>query len=411
MSRQLNLSVTAGVPVLLVRVYDDAKRFVPAVCVMTDRWVVQFDNGDPSSGGLNLEFYAPGYRPLPFTCRMTMPPDNTQAEGGVAIELEPTTLPFKFPPDVKNAPLPPFDPSDAGGDVHTTLPPDALTLWVPPHVQRDVWRMDFAGVTTPETPPFIAGANSSPPNMWLTFFLHRYAGMVTDGGHDCIDYFLDFYVNQRGYTHILLSPPDDPSQLVAQVAFFQRVARVVPFIAYWDSGNQSPVWDGSIAPFLQALIDAGLASQLIFIYGKEIDSFLQPPNADANLEQLCALCNPHGIQIYTHFNANYRLEYNLITWANFIGRVAGVCWQGNVDDSAGKQGAMLWYVRRYLGPISPTFKVVAFELTATNELYGKCDELHGCLRGYEMVCCTSDGSAPPVAGFGNAARYPDGSIL
>ena len=97
--RQLNLSTPPGIAVLLVRVEDDAKRMVPAVCVFTDRWVVQFDNGDPSSGGLNMAFWAPGYTPAPFTCRMTMPPDNTQNEGGVAIALTPSPLPFRAAPD------------------------------------------------------------------------------------------------------------------------------------------------------------------------------------------------------------------------------------------------------------------------------------------------------------------------
>jgi len=36
----------------------------------------------------------------------------------------------------------------------------------------------------------------------------------------------------------------------------------------------------------------------------------------------------------------------------------------------------------------------------------------GCLRGYEMICCTRVGdSIRAVAGYGNGGRRPDGSVL
>lgn len=97
--RQLNLSITPGITDLWVRASDDAKRDVPITAVLLDRWVLRVDNGDASSGGLNIRLRAPGY--AEWTGRALMPPDDVQMELvnpetklGVPIEMEPSALPF-----------------------------------------------------------------------------------------------------------------------------------------------------------------------------------------------------------------------------------------------------------------------------------------------------------------------------
>ena len=104
--RQLNLAIQSAAPIaqLFVNVFDDNPTQVPAACKFFDRWTVQFDNGasTPPGNGLNLTFLAQGYKP--FTCRMAMPPDNAQVEGGVVIEMEPSGLPF--PPSVETGGAP-----------------------------------------------------------------------------------------------------------------------------------------------------------------------------------------------------------------------------------------------------------------------------------------------------------------
>lgn len=96
--RQLNLAVQ-GLPSgvqLFVHVNDDASppNEIPGVCVMLDRWVAQMPNeaATPPGNGLNMLFAAQGFKN--FACRMPMPPDNTQIEGGVIIEMEPVSVPF-----------------------------------------------------------------------------------------------------------------------------------------------------------------------------------------------------------------------------------------------------------------------------------------------------------------------------
>ncbi len=87
--RQLNLSTPAGITELWVNGYDDAKRKIPMTCVLLDRWVVQIDNGDPSTGTIHMELGANGwYSPL---SRQPMPPDNVQME---ALPMEWKQVPY-----------------------------------------------------------------------------------------------------------------------------------------------------------------------------------------------------------------------------------------------------------------------------------------------------------------------------
>ncbi len=89
--RQLNLSTPAGITQLWVNGYDDAKRQIPMTCVLLDRWVVQIDNGDPSTGTIHMELGANGwYSPL---SRQPMPPDNVQMEA-LPMEWKPGIPPF-----------------------------------------------------------------------------------------------------------------------------------------------------------------------------------------------------------------------------------------------------------------------------------------------------------------------------
>jgi len=54
--------------------------------------------------------------------------------------------------------------------------------------------------------------------------------------------------------------------------------------------------------------------------------------------------------------------------------------------------------------------VVAFELSATEQLYGRCTEEEGCRHGWEHICPPTN-QYKAIAGFCNGARYPDGTPL
>lgn len=386
--RQLNLTITAGITDLWVQAFDDTPRHVPITSVFLDRWVLRMDDGDPSSGGLNVRIRANGYHE--WSGRMPMPPDHTAIEAGVAVELEPSAVPF--PPGVKRPwRLEPFDPADGGGTVHTTLPPEQV---VPAQPDRNWFRCDIAGVTTPETPPFVPGANTTPPNMWMSFFLPKYPRAWQD-------YYLDWITTQLGYTHCVVT--QDIDGITLPIDLCQRIQAKGLFPCLWTI-------DISDLP-------ARLAAQSVdvVILGDELNRRFNKPDLDTLIADTCALCNPANVPVWLHFTDNFRPEFNWTTdefRTRYLGKVAGICWQGAPDDSAGTMGAMLWYVRTFLGQADPSFLCCAFELVATNQLYGRATEQEGNRRSWEMVCSTRNNTNyPPVAGFGNGGCRPDGSVL
>lgn len=100
--RQLNLTITSGIKDLWVQGFDDNKRQVPMTAVLLDRWVIRMNNNDESSGAVNLRFRSPGWDE--FDCRMTIPPDNTQKEGDVPVNMVQSGVdPFKVPTELLRA--------------------------------------------------------------------------------------------------------------------------------------------------------------------------------------------------------------------------------------------------------------------------------------------------------------------
>lgn len=416
--RQLNLSTPAGIATLLVRVYDDATRFVPAVCVLKDRWVVQFDNGDPSSGGLNLEFYAPGYTPVPFRCRMTMPPDDAEHEGGVTIVLTPSAIPFR-PAPVQQPALPPFEASDPGGIVHTMLP-----FVPPPNPTKDFHRGDAWGVTLPTAPELVKGANTTPPTMVMSYLLPRYGATDRDAhltGHA-----------QRSYSHFHLDQwtwQDAGLSASQAVALMQYVQSWGFFTSFWGLGTSYGVNFGSwadAAPYLQPILDALIASgpatceKTQLVIGGELNSCTSPAGLLNIVLSLAPQCEDAGIDLWLHFTSNY------VSWPvpgqspqefwrsmRTLG-VKGLKWQGDPADPAGTMGAHLWDARSEMAQADPSLLVCAFEYLGESQLFGAADEGHGRLRGLELCCCPTGAptpNAPPVAGYGGGGSMPDGTPL
>ena len=373
----------------------------------------------PPPDGVTLK---PGETPLQVLARYTADfHDSNAAEVIADLRLWVQGKLSKRPPAKRQPPLPPFDHDDPGGRVATTLPPEQV---IPAGPDRDWWRGDFGGVTTRETPPFIPGANTTPPNMWMTFLLHRYSRAWQD-------IFLKEYC-ERGYTHILLGAPDDrkdPAAIAAQVEFFKYVQSYYGlFTAYWaTSTGDAPQykdknWKGIreiIEPFLRALIAAGKPEKSIMIVGEELNSWNKPgpDGLDDIIANICAICNPVDLPVWLHFTSNHpSWQPGGMTpttwWQQWVGRVKGLCWQATSNDPAGSMAAHMWDARKYLGAASTQLKVVAFELRASEQLFGHYTEEQGCLTGWEMICATRGGTNfPPVSGFMNGARRPGGEPI
>lgn len=328
------------------------------------------------------------------------------------------------PVPVRQKPLPPFEASDDQGLVHTTQPPD---LVIPSWPDRHFWRGDIGGVTLKETPPFVPGANTTPPEMTMSFLLPWYS-------REWQDKILTAHA-ERGYTHFHLDLWNARKAGYTPEAFADLVDYVRSwgfFVSCWLTSNQDDRSQGwasvswIIAPYLSVILDRPKPETFISMPGQELNNGCPPgPNgADSIISHVCAMANPVDSPVWLHFTEYYpgypenvppaQADMAMVQWiARWRGRVRGLAWQGDSGGSAGLMGAKLWDARRFWARAGFTDYpcVSAFELMASFQLYGKATEEYGCLRGLEMVYCTSDGSAPPVAGFGNGARLPNGDPL
>lgn len=412
---QFHIQDSAGLPVSGALVQGDG--------VTKGHWQGLTNPCGDFSAMLDADHYALTVSASGLTTR-TLPADLANS-GIVTIGLEGATRPAPQP----RAPLPPFDASDASGAVHTTLPPEQTILGSP--YDRDRWRGDFSGVMLPIAPPFVPGANTTPPEMTISFLLPHYVQFGTKQ----IDAFLTAHAI-RDYSHFHfdrleadragLSLP----QFMDLIDYVQSWGFLTSAWACSSGENRSGGWpmvQPVVEPFLQALASSSRrADSAIVLVGEELNNGTVPGAGANSLDPLianvCAITNPAGIPTWLHFTSNYpawipptppaQFDAALIAWiAQWTGRIRGLCWQSDPSASAGLMGAKLWDARRYYNSADPSMLVSAFELLATEKLYGRCTEDYGCLRGWEMICCTRDNpnpSALAVAGSCDGLRQPSG---
>lgn len=332
------------------------------------------------------------------------------------------------PAPIPHDPLPPFDPSDGNGEVHTVLPPEQV---IPPHFTDPAWmRADFNGVTLDLArwggrpafaDSFLAGANTTPINMLMTPMAIMYPRNIQDA-------MLTEHA-ERGYDDFIIAPG---GWNMDQNGFTPTPENLLAWARYVHSwGFRVVVWQGSVAmgldPIVRTLLDAGLVS--FYIHGEEVDSQMSSEQYELSLQQVDVFIGGR-IPIGVHFTADgqrhmgypigFPRDTFLNDWSPYDGRVH-LCQQLDVDASAGLQGASMYYARLHVncgvgdaarGPGAPNSRVIAFETMATRQLYGLCTESYGCLRDWELICGTrGDPRARPVSGFANGNRYPNGLAI
>ena len=365
------------------------------------------------TGGASIQISCSGYKTINHRLTTAAGLEIPIPLSG-AIELQSETLIpiFTRPLPTIQLALPPFDASDSGGDVHTTQPPD---LVIPAGFDINFWRGDIGGVTLPvsQTPQIIPGvSNTTPSNMTMSFVLPYYNSKDRDNvltAH-AQRYYSHFHLDQYNWQTAGLS-------IQQAVSLFQYVQSWGFFTSYWALGTKLTAsgWNDAypiILPFLNTLIAQTDPTKSIIVIGEELNSYTTPgsPGLDDIITQVSAICKPVGMKTAVHFTSNYpgwpAPGTSVSQWyADMAGKIDFVLWQSNPTDPAGTMGAHMWDTRKYVGFNS---KVVAFELRAEQQLLGQCTEEQGCLTGLELLYCTSDGSAGPVAGFGNGARLPNG---
>lgn len=361
---------------------------------------------------------ATGY--LPLSIHVDLPLHNQDV---------PVTIQAARPVAVAHHPIaPPFDQTDSGGIVHTDLPPEQV---IPAHFSDPAFlRADFNGVTldlnrwNPKAPsplPLLQGANSTPLQMIMTPMLIMYP-----------KYWQDAVLTEhaeRGYDDLIIDcEPWNASQNGQSFS----PAQILDWLKYVKSWGFRPViWRGDptkgVDTMFQTLIDSGLVS--FYIHGEEVDSRMTSEAYEASLQQIDSYIKGR-LPIGAHFTADGQRHMGypigmprdtfLNDWSPYDGRVH-LMWQGDQSASAGLMGAALYYARLHVnagigdaarGPGAPHSRIIAFELRATDQFYGKLTEEQGNLCSWEMLCTTRNNpKILPVSGFGNGCRYPNGQPL
>jgi hypothetical protein len=313
----------------------------------------------------------------------------------------------KRPLPVKQPSLPPFDSSDNFGDVHTTLPPefDASKL---------LYKADFMGVNLNEsrwgTPPFLVGADSTPITMLMSTMLGLYPRKWQDA---CLTEHAE-----RGYPDFIVS--DIPWEAYYNGRYDWSVQDTSDWIDYIKSwGFGVVLWTGFPIkgdPYLKATAD----KIKFHIIGTQVDGVYTAEEYEAVLDDNLAMFPslPSGAHFFPNYPVGFPSDTFITNWDKYNGRLH-LCWQANSDDSAGKQGAMMYYARQRVklgliggnGNPAPDSQVIIHECMATNELYGQCTEEGGCLKTYELLCCPQGVTNGQVMAFGNGGRMPNGDMI
>lgn len=325
-------------------------------------------------------------------------------------QVVPMTMGFKRPGPTRHSPLPAFDQSDSGGEVHTTPPPE---LVIPPAPDTLFMRADFNGVTLDTgrwggNPPFLVGANSTPLNMLMTPMAPMYPrkwqdAMLTEHA-------------ERNYSHFVIASGGWNFAANGYNPSPQDVANWARYVKSW--GFKVVHWGNCQAddPMLSALLNAGAVD--FHIIGEECDGRVSPGELDAIVANNMTMCG--SVPCAVHFTSNWPVGFPHDTYMTSWPDGLHLCWQADQRDSSGRQGAMLYYARMWVNlgwrgestfvAGAPSSRVYAFETMASAQLVGQCTEEYGCLRSLELLYTTrTDPRVLPVSGSGNGLRYPDGS--
>ena len=326
--------------------------------------------------------------------------------------------------------------------MHTTPPPE---LVIPSKYDVLFMRGDFNGVTLPGTYspsdtasiiansgctitsgrwnglfiPFINGANTTPPTMIMTPMLSVYWAM---GCTKLVNAVLTEHA-ERNYSHFITSgttPWENAPISMDQAIAFGKI------IKSW--GFYNVIWKGDPTDTSNwgPLVDAGLCD--FAIVGEEVDGKVTAQQYGSILDTV--LAGPlNGIPSAAHFTSNFPVGFPRDTFFDgssmpgfdyYNGRVH-LCWQADQNQTAGTQGAMMYYARQRVnlggvggnGNPAPNSFVFAYEIMASKQLVGQCTEEYGCLRELELLYCPADNpSIAMVHGGGNGlGRYPNGTPI
>lgn len=340
-----------------------------------------------------------------------------------------------WPPPARQ-PLPPLPP----GTYDHTLP-----FTPPPAPDKLFYRGNFCGIRVPgiplldgmaglTVPPWNANLEPHCPPIMAQDIPRYFKRQMLD---ECRQILATY--TACGYTHLQVSVCHavEAGLSIAEFIEFCSLAKSYGlFIDVWFLGGVFDARDMGAdywRPILQPWIDALLLEGLIdcACVGWQLDHFntgtqrmvdgrIQSP-IQSIIDYLADQLGPHEIPLGTHW-VNEAGAWNdpydrFKWWKDQRNKLLWFHHQGDVDISVGEYQAKLCDTLNPFGDGrmgtsglfgDRPYGLVVYECSAQAQFDLRCDEPTGDTRGY-LLCCPK--AATHVAGYGNGARRPTGSVL
>lgn len=326
-----------------------------------------------------------------------------------------------LPGPIARGPLPPLDPDDPPHppEYPTALYCAHLIPWGPLPASDPRWmRGNFCGMRVPGLPPVKGGA--ADPSLVFWPFIDRYNAADQDAIVEA--------TLARGYRDVKLSWPDSRDGNGQSVNDYVRTAsrlrqaglRVTHMLLSkdFDGHNPNPEKLGQV---LETLLAWEGADKICCFW--EGNLFIDPqPTIQKVIDFVTHITLQHaGVLTYVHFSPGVIAwqkngENTASFWKQNVGKLTGLLHQVDPRQTAAQMQARIndALVRFGGGYGFPTdggfghpFDLVSDEVGASRVFNGASED-DGDKWGYEALCTHGP---VPVMGFGNGARYPDGTVI
>lgn len=339
------------------------------------------------------------------------------------------------PPLVPRAPLGPFPQPETYDHVLPFTPPAGRDLYF--------YRGQFCGIRIPGA-PVVPGSNPANPDLVMACLLDNYPQAVQEA-------FLLKYA-QDGYTHLQRSIGHSiyyGGSISDHIRLSQRAQAYGLFADEWLLGAEAfstrdqdaNYWRPIMDPILDQLLGAGVIDTACVAWQMDQLQNGAPGNPTISIIAYIAGKLPARIPLYTHW-MNEALAWwktggeqwqddkesiwvhdRFSWWLAMQIYLTGGHHQGDVTMARTNPYLYQSKMRDTLNPFHDgrmgqslrygfrPWALDVFECTAQDQFNGTCSEDEGDLTGFILLCTTADGTSAGCQGFGNGARYPDGTAI
>ncbi len=312
------------------------------------------------------------------------------------------------------------------------------------------YRGQFCGLRVAGA-PWVPGCEASNTDLMMTCLLDRYPVEWQDR---FLAKYAGYYTHlQRSFGHAMASP--DEGWAGVSLEQFNALSRRAKqtfglFLDQWIIGGgalyncNQPLeyWQ----PIVDQLVEAFVASGTIdtACVGWQLDQLFGATPGNACMRVLCYVADkiPSTIPVSTHWMnealawwktggevwtdryGSIEVKDRFSWWLAMRPYLSGGYHQGDTTLARTNPGLYQAKLRDTLNAfydgrmgqsrrtgVEQPFKLVVFECTAQDQFDGKCSEDEGDLTGYLLTCTKADVGGGVMAGYGNGARMPDGSVL